>query len=198
MIDRQLRRMTARVFEPLAARLSGVAPWSVTAVGALVGVGAAVAAAAGYAVVSVVVWLLNRAADGLDGPLARTVGAASDRGGYLDMMADVLIYAVVPIGLAIRLDDAWPATAVLLASFYLNAVSWLYLSAVAERRAAGAANTGESTSVHMPTGLIEGTETIVIYAAMLLLPQHFEVLAWAMAALVGVTIVQRLVSSRRL
>jgi phosphatidylglycerophosphate synthase len=196
MFDRQLRRTSARLLDPVVGLCAAVHPLWFTACGVLLGLAAAASAAVGAALVSALLWLLNRVADGVDGPIARQRGEASDRGGYLDIVADTVVYAAVPLGLALRVDDAWPATAVLLAGFYVNSVSWLYLSAVAERRARGAATTGETTTVHMPVGLVEGTETIVLYTAMLVLPQYFEVLAWVMAALVAVTVVQRVVGSR--
>ena len=85
-----------------------------------------VAAAAGFVVVAVVLWLLNRALDGLDGAIARARGRGSDLGGYLDMLADVVVYAAVPLGVAVSVDtrSGWMAAAVLLGSFYVNAVSW--------------------------------------------------------------------------
>jgi phosphatidylglycerophosphate synthase len=193
MIDRRLRLVTARLLDPLVARLEPVSPFWLTALGLALGVGAAVAAAAGAALVSAGLWLVNRLADGLDGPVARRRGQSSDRGGYLDMMADTAVYAAIPLALGIRVDDEWPAIAVLVAAFYVNSVSWLYLSAVAERRGRGPALTGETTAVHMPSGVVEGAETIILYTAMLLWPQYLGPLAWAMSALVSVTVVQRLV-----
>ena len=44
----------------------------------------------------------------------------------------------------------------------------------------------------IPTGLIEGTETIIFYCLFLILPQSFPWLGGVMAALVLITVVQRL------
>jgi hypothetical protein len=49
----------------------------------------------------------------------------------------------------------------------------------------------------MPAGLIEGAETIVLYTVMLVIPAQAEVLFWAMAALVVVTVLQRVVWAMR-
>ena len=91
----------------------------------------------------------------------------------------------------------WVACAVLLATFYVNTMSWTFLAAVAEKRGVGAATSGERTTVHMPTGLIEGVETIVLFTIMLAFPTHAAVLFWLMAALVAITIGQRLVWAMR-
>ena len=79
---------------------------------------------------------------------------------------------------------------VLLASFYVNTISWSYLSAIAERRRAVADD--RLTSIELPGGLVEGAETVVFFTAMLLLPTWTPVLCWVMAVAVAVTILQRL------
>lgn len=133
-----------------------------------------------------VLWLANRIVDGLDGVVARTTGRTSDTGGYLDMVVDVVVYAAIPLGVAVGKGGtaAWTAAAVLLASFYLNTITWSYLAALLEKRGWGAASKGESTSITMPAGLVEGTETIVAYTLLLALPSAAVAIMGAMAALV--------------
>jgi phosphatidylglycerophosphate synthase len=146
-------------------------------------------------------WLIGRLFDGLDGIVARAQSRQSDLGGYLDMMADTIGYAVVPMGVAYgqsawgshQYVHIWILCAALLASFYVNAMSWTYLAALAEKNHAGAVARGEKTSIHMPTGLIEGTETIVFFALFLAWPALAPWWFATMAALVMVTVVQRLV-----
>ena len=89
------------------------------------------------------------------------------------------------------------ALALLLSSFYVNAASWMYLSAVLEKRSVGAAARGETTSVTMPSGLIEGTETILFYALFLLFPGSLPLLFGAMSLLVWLTVGQRLIWALR-
>lgn len=185
MIDRELRPLTGRVLDPLAARVpTAVGPLALSLAAAAIGLGAAGAAWAGLPALAVAAWLLSRLLDGLDGAVARCRGIASDLGGYLDLVLDTVVYAAVPLGIAAHLDErgAWIAVAVLIATFYVNAVSWAVLSAVLEKRAAGAVATGERTSVTMPRGLVEGAETIALFTAMLALPDAAPALFWAMAA----------------
>ena len=200
MIDRAVRPMKDRLLEPLAA----VAPrWCgplVLTVAALVaGLAAAATAAAGLIAWSVTLWLVGRLLDGLDGAVARRRGTSSDLGGYLDILADTTVYAAVPIGVAVAVADraAWIAVAVLLATLYVNVVSWAYLAALLEKRRAGAVANGEPTSVHMPAGLVEGAETIVLYTLMLAVPSLAVVWFVLMAALVAVTVVGRAVCAPR-
>ena len=194
VIDARLRAAKDRVVAPLATRLPrSVTPGRLTATSMLGGIAAGVLAAGGWRWWAVAAWLVGRLLDGLDGAVARRLGRQSDLGGYLDLMADTVGYAAVPIGVAARHDDpvVWAACAVLLASFYLNTMSWTLLSAIAEKRAAGAAVRGERTTVHMPTGLVEGAETIVLYIIVLALPALATWWFWSMTALVAATIVQR-------
>ncbi len=200
MIDRTLRSVKDRVFGPSARVANGrINPALFTALSLAGGIGAGVAAGFGLRWQAVCIWLLGRAFDGLDGAVAREGGRSSDLGGYLDMMADTVGYAAVPIGIAAAQGSvgSWTWCAVLLATFYLNTMSWTYLAAIAEKRGTGAAETGESTTVHMPGGLIEGAETIVLFVLMLSLPDQSTWWFSAMAGLVMFTVMQRVVWAAR-
>jgi phosphatidylglycerophosphate synthase len=168
-------------------------PTTVTALAAVAGLAAAAAAWQGAYLPALGLWALNRLLDGLDGTLARLTGRQSDLGAYLDILLDHLVYAAIPLGLAMAAGTpaALVALAGLLSSFYINAASWMYLAALLEKRQAGAAARGELTGVTMPAGLIEGAETVVFYSLFLLLPGAIAPLFWLMAALVLVTVGQR-------
>ncbi|HSL58398.1 MAG TPA: CDP-alcohol phosphatidyltransferase family protein [Acidimicrobiales bacterium] len=202
MIDARLRPVKDRVLDPVAARVPGaLTPLALSGIALGLGLAAAGAAGAGWSVVAVAAWLTGRVVDGLDGAVARQRGQASDVGGYLDIVLDTVVYAAVPLGVAAHLDErgAWIVVAVLLGAFYVNAVSWAYLSAVLEKRAVGAASTGESTTVTMPRGLVEGAETIVIFTVALAVPSVAPVVFAVMAGAVLVGAAARtVVAVRRL
>lgn len=174
MLDATLRPLKDRTVRPLARALAGrVQPVTITALS--LGSGLAVAGLCAYRLYlpALALWGVSRLLDGLDGVLARLQSRATDLGGYLDLMADFAVYAAIPLGLVIgRPADAGLALAAafMLASFYLNAAAWMYVSAVLEKRGRGVAATTEQTAVTMPRGLIEGTETILFYCAFLLFP----------------------------
>lgn len=194
VLDQRLRPHTDSLLNPVATGLGRVTgPNPVTALVGLSGLGAGFLAADGRFVMALAVFAANRVLDGLDGAIARNTGRAGDRGGLLDLLADMLGYAAIPIGLAVFRNDGavWLAAAVVLASYYLNIAALLFTSALAERRGFGRRTTGEMTTLAMPTALIEGTETIVAYVLFLAFPGAALWLFWAMAALVGVTIIQR-------
>jgi phosphatidylglycerophosphate synthase len=195
VIDKLLRGPKEQVLAPVALRaLRGVSPTSITVLACVVGVGAALAAAGGAYTFGLVLWLLNRVLDGLDGTVARIHGKQSALGGYLDILLDHVVYALVPLGFAFGRSDpaTYLAASALLASFYVNGASWMYLSALLEKRALGAATRGELTSVTMPGGLIEGAETIVFFILFFVFPSALVPLFALMALLVLVTIGQRL------
>ena len=200
MFDAWLRALKDRAFAGAARRLGAVVhPNVVTVLACLVGLLAAWAAADRRYDAALALWVLNRLLDGLDGSIARERGRASDVGGYLDVLLDHVVYAAVPIGLAVGVGtrEALVAALLLLATFYVNAASWMYLSAVLERRGRGAEARGERTSVTMPPGLVAGAETAVLYALFLLLPEHLVALFTLMAVLVLLTVAQRLAWARR-
>jgi phosphatidylglycerophosphate synthase len=203
MLDERLRPVKERLMAPLARAIGdGVSPMQVTLLAFLVGMAAAVAAARGLMVVAVACWLANRLLDGLDGTLARTQRRQTDLGGYVDIVLDFVVYAAIPLGLAVGARgplarDVAFATAAMLASFYVNAASWMYLAAILERRSAGAHARGEFTAVTMPDGLIGGSETVVLYTVFLLLPAHLVVLFTVAAVLVLITAGQRLAWATR-
>jgi phosphatidylglycerophosphate synthase len=199
-LDQSLRHLKERVLRPVARRAGmRLHPNAVTLVGFGIGLLSAGGAATGAYLLGLALWLINRFLDGLDGTLARETGRQSDFGAYLDILTDFVVYALIPVALAFSRNtlETYLALAVLLTSFYVNAASWMYLSSLLERRSQGAAARGEYTSITMPTGLIEGTETIAFYVLFFLFPQHITLLFGVMAAGVAVTIAQRVAWARR-
>lgn len=195
VLDLRARPIKERLLGGVAHRLAGVvSPNALTGAALVVTVGAAGAASAGLTVPALLGWWLGRLLDGLDGPVARARGTASDFGGYLDVLADTVGYIAIPLGVAAGVDSraAWVTVAVLLGVFWLNGLSWTYLAAILEKRGAGAQSTGEMTTVTMPPALIEGTETIVLFSLFIVFAPIAPWLFSAMAALVLVNVVQRL------
>jgi phosphatidylglycerophosphate synthase len=195
MIDNVVRPLLERLHRPMATALSSrVHPHAISLVGFLLGLGCAAALLDRRYGLAFVLWVLNRSADGLDGTLARVSASQSDFGGYLDIILDFVIYAAIPIALVFGLPEELAARsflplALLLASFYVNSASWMYPAALLEKRG----HAGHlSTSIVMPSGLIEATETMVLYCLLILLPGSAPELMSVMTALVLFTAVQRL------
>lgn len=201
MLDPLLRRAKDRMLAPPARAMGRlVHPNAVSLAGFAVGAGCAWTAYQHWYGAALLLWLLNRVLDGLDGSIARAAGRQSDLGAYLDILLDFAVYALIPLALALGRPTEpgqLGALGALLASFYLNAASWMFLAALQEKRALGAARRGASTGVVMPTGLIEGTETILFFSLFLLFPEAQVPLFGVMALLVALTALQRLVWATR-
>lgn len=200
MFDDLLRRLKDRLLEPIARRLGAtVSPHAVTILAFVAGLASALAVLAGYWSGGLTLWLVNRLLDGLDGTHARLHGRSTPFGAYLDIVLDFVVYAAIPASMALasRSFEVALAAVALLAAYYVNAASWMYLSALLEQRQQGARATGELTTVTMPRGLIAGTETVVAYVLFFLWPSRLPALFGVMAFLVLVTAAQRLVWARR-
>ena len=199
MFDHLLRGLKDRLLTPLATLLRDVPPNVLSLIALLLGLSAAVAAATGAWAAGLVLWLANRVTDGLDGTVARVAGRQTDFGGYLDILLDFIVYAAIPLGFAMQSTDrlVLVLAVALEGMFLVNACSWMYLSAVLEKRASGARATGELTTVTMPPALVAGFETVVFFALFYLFPLKLPLLFGLMTTLVGLNVVQRLVWARR-
>ncbi len=200
MLDAVVRPLKDLALAPLTRVAARVHPNAITVAALLAGMACAGAAATGSFGLALGFWALNRVLDGLDGTVARRADRQTDLGGYLDLVFDFVVYAAIPLGIAVAVDStqpgAWPAAAVLLACFYINAASWMVLAAVLEKRSRNR-DAGLQTSIVMPEGLIAGTETVLFYTAFLLLPSRASTLFLVMAGLVLITAGQRVVMALR-
>lgn len=179
----------------LASR--GASANAVTLVGLGFGLVAAALVAAGWSGLLVALPLLaNRLADGLDGAVARARGK-SDFGGYLDIACDFAFYGAIPLAFVLADPAAnGAAGAFLLASFYVNGATFLGFAIMAEKRGLTTGSRGEK-SLYFTAGLMEGTETILIFLVMVLWPLLFVPLAWVFGALCLVTALARVALARR-
>jgi phosphatidylserine synthase len=195
VLDAPVRRALAPTLDWAARRLAawGVRPGALTAAGWLAGVSACAAAGLRLWPLALALWLGNRLLDGLDGPVAR-VASPTERGGFLDIVADFSVYGGFVVGVAIGLPPARLACVVLLAAYYVSGTAFLALSSLQERRAPG----GDERSLRFAGGLAEGTETVVVYVLFCLLPRQAAGIAWGFAVAVGITAVQRVVVGLRL
>ncbi len=196
MLDASLRPRLDPVLVWIARGLQqlGVAPMALTLTGLVLGLAAAGAAALAWWWTALALWLISRLFDGLDGPLARLRGGGTAFGGYADFVADLTVYGAFVVGCALGQPDAITPLLVLLLTYYVNGASLLAYSAAAEH---ARIKSPDERSFHFTRGLAEGTETILAHSLFVLFPGRMGLLAWVFAAVVAVTIVQRLMLARR-
>lgn len=197
MFDTPLRKIKDQVGAPLARRLSRVSPITISLIGLVIALLAAWSAYRQIYFAAFALWILNRVLDGLDGLLARLHNKQSDFGGYVDILTDFVAYAALPIGLVAGSpsSERYLALAFMLASFYINTASWMYLAALLEKRALHGSDT--QTSIVMPAGLIGGFETIVAYSVFTLFPEQTALLFSIFGVLVFFTIIQRVIWAKK-
>ncbi len=192
MIDATLVPLVNRALTPLARALvaRGVDADRVTLIGFTLGLLAVPAIIAGYWWVALVLILLNRAADGLDGVVARLT-EPTDRGAFLDIGLDFAFYALVPLGFALHdpTTNALPA-AVLIASFVGTGSSFLAFAVIAAKHG-DTAPEYPTKGIYYLGGLTEGFETILLFIIMCLAPAAFPTLAYIYAVACLVTTVLR-------
>ncbi|MDP3907925.1 CDP-alcohol phosphatidyltransferase family protein [Novosphingobium sp.] len=197
MFDARLRPLIDPPLNALGRMLArrGISANAVTLAGLVPALGAAAAIAQGHYGAGLVLIVLNRLLDGLDGAVARASGI-TDFGGYLDTLADYLFYVAVPVAFGLASPLNTPMAMVLVASFTLTCASFLVFAAIAARR--GAETTAHGTkSFFYSTGLAEGAETIAAFIAMCLWPAQFPVIAAGFSALCLLTVLQRSLLARR-
>ncbi|MDZ7920333.1 CDP-alcohol phosphatidyltransferase family protein [Rhodoferax sp.] len=170
---------------------AGLGANTVTLLGFGIGLFAAILIASGAYSMGSVAILASRLCDGLDGAVARQT-QATDAGGFLDITLDFLFYASIPLAFAVAnpADNALPA-AVLLAAFMGTGSSFLAFAVLAAKRGLQDLAT-PGKSFYFLGGLTEATETLAFFVAMCLWPAHFATLAYAFAALCGITVVTRI------
>ena len=193
MLDRAIQTAIKPLLTKAAKALvkTGVSADRLTLTGFLVGMGAAVAIAFEAYIAGLVMLLISRLMDGLDGAVARET-TPTDRGGFLDITLDFLFYASIPLAFAIAnpAQNALPA-AVLLAAFIGTGSSFLAFAIVAEKNRI-ASTAFPNKSFYFLGGLTEATETIVALSAMCLWPEAFPLIAYGFAVLCAITIVMRI------
>ena len=218
MIDDKMRVLKERLlYRPAAFIGNHLSPNAISILAFGAGMLTAAAILLQNLTLALVLWIINRVLDGLDGTVARHTGRSSDFGGYLDILLDFIVYAAVPLAMTLHTASSrtdWILLALLLGIFYINAASWMYLSALLEKRRReslemtllhGNTDTRQNvedtgrlfTAVSMPSGLVEGTETIVLYTLFFIVPGYLQLLYALLIAGTAVGIIQRIVWARR-
>jgi phosphatidylglycerophosphate synthase len=198
MFDRQMLALTRPLVEAVARHIAarGITADQVSLTGFAAGVLAALLISIGEITWAIAPLLFNRMCDGLDGAVARA-GKPNERGAFLDITLDFFFYAGVPLAFALCNPgrNALPA-AVLLAAFIGTGVTFLAYAIMAEKRGEKSAEY-PSKAFYYLGGLTEGFETVLCFVAMCLWPEYFPQIAFAYAALCGVTIITRMAAGWR-
>lgn len=197
MFDARARRLLDPLLETIAEQIvkRAIGANTVTYVSFAVGVFAAVAIGAQFYYTGLVLLLLSRLGDGLDGAVARRT-KKTDFGGYLDIVLDFIFYGLVPLAFIIA-DPQQNAIAgaVLISSFIATGSSFLAFAIMAQKYGLEA-NSQSSKSLYFAVGLAEATETIFVFILFCLFPDWFSPIAWAFSAICLITVFARILQAR--
>ncbi|SOE18087.1 phosphatidylglycerophosphate synthase [Hoeflea halophila] len=197
MMDGTARKFIQPPLDRIGAWLAaqGVKANYVTVFACLVGLAAAGLVTAGYMLVALVLIVISRICDGLDGSVARA-SRPTDFGGYLDITLDFVFYGAVPLAFVVY-DPAANALAgaALIFSFYVNGASFLAYAVVAEKRGLSTTARGVK-SIYFTTGLAEASETYIVFAIFCLWPAWFAPVAWVFTVICLYTAISRVVQAR--
>ena len=205
MLDVSLRRLLEAPLGRVARALDvrWITPDGLTLAGLGLGILSGAAAAVQLWPLALVLWLLSRALDGVDGALARARSSraptASEAGGFLDIVADFISYGASVLGVAIGATAGfgapwWPFLGVFFA-YYINGTAFLAFSSVAERTGR---QLKDGRSLSFIGRIAEGGETIVVHSLWLLVPIWSWQIAVGWTFIVSVSAVQRIVLGYRL
>ena len=195
MIDKELNKYTSSHLNRIANTLyeRGVEPNWVTLLGLALAFLCFVALSYGLFYLGLILILINRFLDGLDGSLAR-LGTPRKFGAFFDITSDFAFYALIPLGFAVHSpqENALP-TAFLLAAFYVNGSSFLAEAIIIEKYNIkfDQADKGFFYSF----GLIEGFETICFFLLICLFPNVYANAAYIFFTLTLLTHVIRVFKS---
>ena len=194
MFDARIRPLINPPLDVVARRLAamGIGADQITIVGAVLGGAAAFAIAGGVELIGLAMFLTGRVLDGLDGAVARQ-SQPTNRGGFLDIALDFVVYAAIPVAFAVRDPGANAlAAACLLAGFLVNGTAFLAFAVMAERLKMETKAQGQK-SLYYLSGIAEGGETILVFAAFCLWPTWFAGIAYAFAVMCLVSGAARIV-----
>lgn len=186
LIDKPLNALS----KPISARISAN---SITIIGFLIGILSFIAIIKGQFTLALVFLALNRLCDGLDGAVARRQ-TPTDLGAYLDIIADFLLWALLPLGFMLYNPQNAFAAAVLLSSFAMSMTAFLAFAMMAEKRGLSTEAQGKKGFFYL-AGLAEGTETIGFFVLIMVKPEWFIPAALFFAGFVFLSVIGRLIVS---
>lgn len=194
MLDAKITPFIKPLLKPLITALDaiGVSPNQVTVAGFIIGIFAVPFIILNWWGAALSCIILNRVFDGIDGELARYQQSSSSAGGFLDICLDFLFYASIPLAFGIADPINWGIPAmVLLATFIGTGSSFLAFAIAAEKFNIDRPQFANKSFYYMQ-GLTEGTETILVFLAFCIWPEHFAALAYIFAAACALTVVTRI------
>lgn len=194
MLDSTMRKLIDPPLNAVARQVpQKISANSITIIGFFIGVLSFIAIIKGQFTLALVFLALNRLCDGLDGAVARR-RKPTDLGAYLDIVADFLLWALLPLGFALNDPQNLLAAVFLLSSFAMSMTVFLAFAMLAEKRGLSTQAQGKKSFYYI-AGLAEGSETIGFFGLVLIMPPLFASAALIFAGFVYLSVFGRLIVS---
>lgn len=192
MLDHILRRLADPPLNRISLSLCqlGVSPNSLTITGFCIGLLAIPAISYHHYYLAMILILVNRIFDGLDGAVARQI-SPTDLGGYLDIVFDFIVYSGVVFAFALADHQNALYSALLLFSFMGTASSFLAYAIIAAKRDITTTKRGLKAFYYLG-GLAEGTETIIFMIISCVWPDYFKWFAIGFSIVCWITTISRI------
>lgn len=214
MIDENLQGSRDKVFSKFYLRFwLRLNPNTISTIGFIIGIFCIIFILQKLFLIALVLWFLNRFFDGLDGFVARKTGKQTELGAYLDILYSFFIYSFFIFALIlvnIKNEEIVIAGSLLLCLYYVNSVSWAFLSLLIEKQRKSSEIAFAKENL-FPPALVEKGETIIFYMFFLLFselnlpipnePFQFRwltILFLLFGALILLSIIQRLLLAREI
>ncbi len=195
MLDHWANRLLQKKIEYISECIpNNISANSITLLGFLIGLVAASFISFKYYLLGIILIIINRFFDGLDGAIARKKGSTSF-GGYLDITCDFIFYSAVIIGFALSEPKQNSLASIfLLFSFVGTGTSFLAFAAITKKNDILLREKSKKAFYYMK-GLVEGTETIAFYIIVCFFPEFFPIIAIIFGCLCWVTVGGRIYSA---
>ena len=189
MLDTNARKYVQPLLDAIAQAClkAGIGANALTIAGMLLGVAAALLAAAGLPVAAVAVLWLSGLIDAADGTLARLT-KATPLGAILDITFDRVVEIAMIVALAWRFRDARLELLVLAGVIAIAMSLFLSIAAAVANRSV--------KSFHYAPGLGERTEAFICLTLMILDEERLVLWTWVFVAVIVFTMGQRLAHAK--
>ena len=197
MFDRRIQKFTQKPLVLIAKIIIKlIKPNHMTILGFILGLLMCVLVFFQFYLTALILLVLNRLCDGLDGTMARLT-IPSPLGGYLDIVFDFTIYSgfVLAFGLS---NSNYTIISMVLLFLYIGTGTTFLARAALQTQLDKTHHSSELNqelpkSFYYSSGLIEGTETIIFMILCLLLPNFYIFISIIFGILCLITFVSRIV-----
>jgi CDP-diacylglycerol--glycerol-3-phosphate 3-phosphatidyltransferase len=192
MLDTRARKFFDAVFVALAKFFLHIKlkPNHITFAALIVGLASGFMLYFGCVILAIVLLWISGLLDAVDGSMARLSGKASLGGAMFDIVSDRIVELAIFWALILHHSESLIAMLALLSAILISMTVFLTTGMLAEKSG--------KKSFYYQAGLMERTEGFIASSAMMLFQNHLTLIAFIYAALIGVTIVQRLWEAQKL